>query len=107
MKIVANVCILAVLGIISGCASTEVDRAFRGEMEPFKETAVIVEYCQSCHVHRKFNPSAHLIQQPPMYKDPLYSGASDCKTCHSIEQNIWNDIAEITHFPEGSLVEKQ
>lgn len=102
-----SIYILVVLGILSGCASTEVDKAFRGDMESFKETTVIVGYCQSCHVHRKFNPSTHLIQKPPLYKEPPFTEASDCKTCHSIKRNIWNDIVQVTIFPNGSLVESE
>jgi len=91
--------------LFSSCVSSDVDRAFGGKLEPFKETAVIVDYCQSCHVHRKFNPSAHMGEKPFLYKNPPYAAAADCKTCHSIERNFWGDVKEITHFPGGAIVE--
>ncbi|MDH5477007.1 MAG: hypothetical protein OEY50_01620 [Nitrospinota bacterium] len=93
------------MAFLSGCATTEVDKAFRGDMDSFKEAMVIVDYCQSCHVHRTFNPSTHLVQKPAQYEKPPFSDASDCKTCHEIKRNIWRDVIKVTHFPDGSIVE--
>ena len=76
-------------------------------MEPFKETAVITEYCQSCHVHRLLNPSTHLVEKPGQYKNEPFSKATSCKTCHEIKRNIWSDMVHYTYFPDGSIVETQ
>jgi len=96
---------LLALPFLQGCVTTDVDRAFNGKLEVFQETSVIVEYCRSCHSHREFNPSNHLGEAPFKYKKPPHNKASDCKTCHSIKRNIWNEIIKYTYFPDGSIIE--
>jgi hypothetical protein len=92
---------------LAACATSEVDKAFGGKLEPFKETTAIVDYCQGCHVHRKFNPSSHMAEKPFQYKTLPYSAAGDCKTCHEIKRNVWSDVVTVTHFPSGAIVESK
>lgn len=91
-------------GILSGCASNPVDKAFAGNMKPDEETKTIVEYCQSCHIHRDFEQYGHLAKVKDQYKKEPYNTAGDCKTCHKLTRNFWNDAMVHTHFPEGRLV---
>jgi len=99
--------IIAITGLAAGCVTTEVDKAFNGQFELYKETSVIVDYCQSCHVHRKFNPSDHMAQAQSLYKTAPFTTAADCRTCHSIQRNIWNQIVRATHYPGGTIIEAQ
>lgn len=100
--------LLAVFALISvSCATSQVDRAFDGEMETPEEIRVVTGYCQGCHVHRDFNPGEHIPKAAAMYEKEPYASAADCKTCHSIRRNFWNDIVKRTEFPRGRLVDEQ
>ncbi len=95
----------ALLGATSvSCASKPIDNAFAGKMAPYEETRTIVDYCESCHVHSKFKPAQHLAEVTSMYSKEPYRSSKDCKTCHWISRDIWNDIKQYTHFPKGRLV---
>lgn len=99
-----KVSFLLVSLFLAACASKNVERAFSGDMPLQEETKTISDYCQTCHVHRSFDSAAHLAEITAQYKAKPYSNAKDCKTCHSIEKNFWNDIIRYTYFPEGRLV---
>lgn len=77
--------------------------AFDGEYDRIKEMKVIVGYCQSCHTHADFDPVNHMVIQQSRYQAEPYTKAEDCRTCHDLEKNFWNDYVRTTHFPEGSL----
>jgi len=89
---------------LQSCVSKPIDKAFAGKLDEFEETKTIAEYCQSCHVHRNFNPSGHLRAIPSKYQAEPYASAKDCKTCHGIDRNFWGDIIKSTHFPKGRIV---
>ena len=89
---------------IQACASKPIDRAFAGKMDRTEETKTIVEYCQSCHLHRKFKAPDHIATITAEYKSEPYGSAEDCRTCHSIKRDFWDKIIRNTHFPKGRLV---
>ena len=100
--------ILALIFVfLQSCASNPVDNAFAGKMDTFDEIKTIAEYCQSCHVHRNFSPSGHLKVSPSKYETEPYASAENCRTCHSIERDFWNDIIRYTYFPKGRIVGEQ
>ncbi len=89
---------------LQSCASKPVDKAFAGKLDAVDEVKTITEYCQSCHVHRNFNPSGHLKATPSKYETEPYASAKNCRTCHSIKRNFWSDIVRNTYFPKGRIV---
>jgi len=93
-----------VMGGLAACASKPLDKAFAGRLDRVKETRIIVEYCQSCHVHRDFLPSDHILSVTGAYKEEPFRSARDCRSCHGIERNFWGDIVQTTRFPEGRIV---
>jgi len=95
------------LPLFASCASVPVEKAFSGGMASDEARKVIVDYCQTCHVHRDFKPVDHLTKVAAQYTKEPYKSAKDCRTCHSIEKNFWNDIIRSTYFPEGRLVNDQ
>lgn len=95
------------LFMTASCVSKPVDRAFAGKMAMAEAKKTIVEYCQTCHIHRNFDPADHVGQVSGGYKTEPYISASDCQTCHSMKRNFWDDVIRITHYPGGRLVGDQ
>ena len=105
MKYTFFPCLLLMVGLsLSACVSSPVDDAFDGDMGYVKETRTIVDYCQTCHVHRNLDPIRHLSEATLLYTTEPYSSADDCKTCHSIKRDFWNDLIRSTRFPDGRVV---
>ena len=87
------------------CATSDVEKAFTGKYEYQKETKIITEYCQSCHTHKAFDPIDHTEKITVEYSDEPYVSATDCRTCHSVRKNFWNDLIRTTHNPSGGETE--
>ena len=89
--------------ILSGCAPMEVDRAFRGDLPAGKANKVIGNYCQSCHIHKAFDPLRHVANVRSLYKRRVFRKARECRTCHYIEKNwMHNQHKRKTRMPDDA-----
>lgn len=104
-RVALFICFTVASSLFYACSLTlPVDQAFSGDLEPDEETKVITDYCQSCHLHRDFAAAAHLAKVPGHYSKEPYKSTRDCKVCHEIKRNFWNDILRFTHIPDGRIV---
>ena len=89
-----------VLTCIVGCSTVELEEAFKGRFSPVKNNKTINNYCQSCHIHRDFNPGQHVFEIRKIYKRSLYRSARECRICHYIER-IWalKEMLRKTRYP--------
>ena len=85
----------------SGCANNNIDKAFKGDLRPGKANKVIGEYCQSCHIHKDFDPPLHVSKVRNLYNRPAFKRARECRSCHYIEKKwIHNQHERKTRMPE-------
>ena len=88
------------LAILSGCAHPDIERAFKGDLRPGKANKLIGEYCQSCHIHKDFDPPLHVSSIRSLYKRPVFRKARECRSCHYIEKNwMYNQHGRKTRMP--------
>ncbi|MBC8285704.1 MAG: hypothetical protein H8E32_17960 [Nitrospinae bacterium] len=88
------------LAILVGCSSIEVEQAFKGDLRPGKANKVIGEYCQSCHIHKDFDPQLHVSKVRSLYKRPVFRKARECRSCHYIEKDwMHNQHERKTRMP--------
>ena len=86
--------------IMAGCANLEVEKAFKGDLTPGKANKVIGEYCQSCHIHRDFDPPLHVSVVRSLYKRTVFRKARECRSCHYIEKRwMYNQHERKTRMP--------
>lgn len=104
MKLVSFLFLMVTVLFLSSCASNPVDNAFAGKLDSEEQQSVIVEYCQSCHTHRDFNPNIHISAVTELYTEREFRYTEKCVTCHSIKRDFWRDIVRYTYFPEGRIV---
>jgi hypothetical protein len=100
-----TLCFLATLIITSltGCSSIEVEKAFKGDLRPGKANKIISEYCQSCHIHKDFDPPLHVSKVRSLYNRPVFKRARECRSCHYIEKNwMHNQHERKTRMPEDA-----
>ena len=87
--------------VSSGCTSRDVEKAFNGDLRPGKANRVIGEYCQSCHIHKDFDPPLHVSEVRNLYSSPVFNKARECRTCHYIQKNwMHNQHERKTLMPE-------
>ena len=79
--------VVLLLLVFSGCTSRDVEKAFKGDLRPGKANKVIGEYCQSCHIHKDFDPPLHVSKVRNLYHHPVFKKARECRACHYIERN--------------------
>ncbi len=84
---------------ILGCRADPLERALRGDFLPEANNQVIFGYCQTCHIHRAFEPSAHLGLVRALYDRAPYTTASECRACHLVAEDTWNVKHRKTIFP--------
>ena len=73
--------------VIAGCTSLEVEKAFKGDLRPGRANKVIGDYCQSCHIHKDFDPPLHVSKVRSLYKRSGFRKARECRSCHYIEKD--------------------
>ena len=89
--------------ILSGCAPMEVEKAFRGDLPPGKANKVIGNYCQSCHIHKGFDPLLHVSNVRSLYKRRVFRKSRECRSCHYLEKNwIHNQHKRKTRMPDDA-----
>ncbi len=87
----------------SGCSYAEVEKAFKGDLRPGKANRVIGEYCQSCHIHKDFDPPLHISAVRDLYSRPVFKRTRECRSCHYIEKNWMTDEHERkTRMPDDA-----
>ena len=93
--------VVLLLLAFSGCTTRDVERAFKGHLRPGKANKIIGEYCQSCHIHKDFDPPLHVSKVRNLYHHPVFKKARECRTCHYIERNwMHNQHERKTLMPE-------
>ncbi len=96
--------VIFILAVPISCATKPIDKAFTKEMMIAKSNKTITQYCQSCHVHRKHNTLEHISTIPTRYSSVPYKSTVECRVCHQITRNFWNQIIRETHMPGGHLI---
>ena len=92
-----------ILALLTGCANVEVEQAFKGEFRAGKANKIIGEYCQSCHIHKDFDPSLHVSNVFSLYKRPVFRKARECRSCHYIEKDwMHNQHERKTRMPDDA-----
>jgi hypothetical protein len=88
------------LSLLIGCSNLEVEQAFNGEFRPGKANKIIGEYCQSCHIHKGFDPPLHVLKVRSLYKSRVFIKARECRSCHYIEKDwMHNQHERKTRMP--------
>jgi hypothetical protein len=91
------------LALFTGCANVEVEQAFKGEFRAGKSNKIIGEYCQSCHIHKDFDPPLHVSKVRSLYKRPVFRKARECRSCHYIEKDwMHNQHERKTRMPDDA-----
>ncbi len=87
--------------VLWGCYNLKVEDAFNGKFSQVEGNKVINDYCQSCHIHRDFDPGKHVLMMRPKYRRSLYRKASDCRVCHYVKP-VWGreELARKTRYPK-------
>jgi hypothetical protein len=89
------------LVLFSGCTNKDVEKAFKGDLRPGQANRVIGEYCQSCHIHKDFDPPLHVSKVRNLYNRRVFKKARECRSCHYIEKNwMHNQHERKTRMPE-------
>ena len=89
--------------ILSGCTYIEVEKDFKGNLRPGKANKIIGNYCQSCHIHKAFDPLLHVANVRSLYKRRIFRKSRECRTCHYIEKNwMHNQHERKTRMPHDA-----
>lgn len=91
-------CILLLVSLVS-CQKPLLDKALRGDFAPVKNNEIITEYCQSCHIHRTFDPIPHTARVQALYDRAPYTAATECRTCHLVRKDTWGMRLRKTLWP--------
>jgi hypothetical protein len=92
-------CIAVALLSLTACKPDPLEKALKGELAPDESNLIIVEYCQSCHIHRTLNPAEHLASIRTLYDRAPYTVTTQCRACHLVFEDTWNMKHRKTIFP--------
>jgi hypothetical protein len=91
------------LVLLTGCSRVEVEQAFKGEFRAGKSNEIIGQYCQSCHIHKDFDPPQHVSTVRSLYRRPVFRKARECRSCHYIEKDwMHNQHERKTRMPDDA-----
>tara|TARA_B100000686_G_scaffold354036_1_gene462285 strand:+ start:3859 stop:4239 length:381 start_codon:yes stop_codon:yes gene_type:complete len=83
-----------------GCYTLKVEDAFNQKFSSFENNRIINDYCQSCHIHRDFNPGKHVLAMRAKYRRTLYRKTSECHVCHYVKPILGREeLARKTRHP--------
>lgn len=85
--------------ILASCTTPLLEKAFKPKMEAEESTEVIGEYCVSCHVHKDFEPEAHVKTAQARYSGPPYLATVECRVCHTYSKTWLLNVRRGTHWP--------
>ena len=89
----------AALLLLASCIPEPLDLALKGKLAEEEGNTVITDYCQSCHIHRTFDPGDHAPRMRALYDREPYNTAMQCRTCHLVAENTWGMKSRKTIFP--------
>jgi hypothetical protein len=89
------ICLLS----LTACRPDPVDQALRGKFSPEIGNEVITGYCQTCHIHRDFDPSGHAPRMQNLYDRQPYTTSTECRTCHLVRDDTWGVKQRKTLWP--------
>lgn len=92
-------CLLCMLLGLMACHPRPLEDALRGQLEADEGNRVITEYCQSCHIHRDFDPQRHVERVQSLYDRPPYMSAYECQICHVARKDTWGARHRKTMWP--------
>jgi hypothetical protein len=85
---------------LTACRPNLLQEALKGKLRPEeKNNEVITRYCQSCHIHRAFEPVGHIPRMQALYDSPPYTTTTQCRTCHLVRKNTWGVHRRKTVWP--------
>ncbi len=95
----AILCSLCALLSLTACHPKPLDDALRGNLAADEGNRVITEYCQSCHIHRDFDPQRHVERAQSLYDRPPYVSTHECQLCHVARKDTWGSRHRRTLWP--------
>jgi hypothetical protein len=102
-KLIWLVSVILILLLTSACADRQLDNAFDGDFTADKNNKVITDYCQSCHIHKDFDPEPHIEKMRKKYRRVSFRKTRQCRSCHYIKRDwAYNTISQHTRFPARS-----
>ena len=90
--------------LLASCIPEPLDLALKGKLPGEESNTVITDYCQSCHIHRTFEPVGHAPRMQALYDREPYTAAMQCSTCHLVGENTWGMKSRKTLFPADVTV---
>ena len=75
----------------SGCTNVDIEKAFNGDLRPGQANKVIGEYCQSCHIHKDFDPPLHVSKVRNLYNRPAFKKGSTSSSHSFFQANFSNE----------------
>ncbi|MEE9259087.1 MAG: hypothetical protein V3U37_06055 [Nitrospinaceae bacterium] len=95
--------LVILLFLVSGCFNPELEKAFQGGFAADRGNQIIGDYCQGCHIHKDFDPDAHVTEARGSYRRPYFRRATECRSCHFIEKQwIHNQFTRKTRMPKDA-----
>ncbi len=83
------------------CTKQPVQKAMEGDFTAMENNKVINEYCQSCHIHRNFDPGEHMEEVTLEYKRKVFRKAEECRVCHYIDKRFTrSSLIRKTRWPD-------
>ena len=94
------------LFLLASCIPEPLDLALEGRLPVDQSNTVITDYCQSCHIHRTFEPVDHAPRMQALYEREPYTATLQCRTCHLVGENTWGMKSRKTIFPADVAVSR-
>jgi hypothetical protein len=91
--------LIGILLSLTACRPDVLEAALRGKLSPEKSNDIVTEYCQSCHIHRTFDPANHLPRVGTLYDREPYTITIECRVCHLVRKDTWGMRRRKTLFP--------
>ena len=92
-------CLIVPLFLLTACIPEPLDLALKGKLADAESNTVIIDYCQTCHIHRTFAAADHAPRMQGLYDREPYTAATQCRTCHLVGENTWGMKSRKTLFP--------
>jgi hypothetical protein len=92
---------------LGACQQNPLDKALGGTLPLDQSNEIITEYCQSCHIHRAFDPDRHTPRMHALYDRPPYTSTTECRACHLVNQDTWGMRRRKTLWPAQVAQQKR
>jgi hypothetical protein len=99
MRLRCLLCIVWALWGLTACHPRPLEDALQGRLPPEESNTLITEYCQTCHIHRAFDPANHTERVQALYDRPPYNATNECRTCHLVRKDAWGARLRKTIWP--------